>query len=369
MKISKTKVNTGSTNYSILIGLGVIKKLKKEVRLACPGAKKVALIFDKRIPAKLKSKVKKQVKHYELHVYEYSVNESLKSFEKVKLLTESLLKKNFNRNDILIAVGGGVIGDFTGFAASILKRGISFINVPSTLLAQVDSSIGGKTGVNSKNGKNLIGTFYQPKLVISELGFLKSLRKREMICGFAEILKHALICDKKFFIWLKKNTKKILELRDSKVLKSAILKSCKIKISFVSKDEKESGNRAILNFGHTFAHGMEAASNFSNKINHGEAVLIGMLLATKLSKQKKICSASTFDEIDNFYNKNNLPKNLKDFSLNNKLNKIVGHMKNDKKNKDSKISLILLKKIGTTTKPNMVKLEARQMQMVLKKIT
>jgi len=195
------------------------------------------------------------------------------------------------------------------------------------------------------------------------------LPKREMICGFAEILKHALICDKKFFKWIEKNTKKIIEDRDSNIINSAILKSCRIKISFVSKDEKEKGNRAILNFGHTFAHGIEAANNFSKKINHGEAVLIGMLLATKFSKYKNICSNSTLQKIINFYNKNKLPGSLKKYYINNRLGRIVEHMKNDKKNKDSRINLILLKRIGKTTKPNTIKINSKEMLVVLKKIT
>ena len=369
MKISKTKFKNNNANYSILIGLGAIKNLKKQIALVCPDSKKVALIFDKKIPDRLKNKVKQQVKNYKVCVYQYSVSEKLKSFKKVNQLNESLLKENFNRNDVIIAVGGGVIGDFAGFVASILKRGINFINLPSTLLSQVDASIGGKTGINSKKGKNLIGTFHQPKLVISDTEFLKSLPKREIVCGFAEILKHAFICDKKFFNWIERNAKKIIEKRDESTINSAIFKSCKIKISFVTKDEKEKGSRAILNFGHTFAHGIEASSNFSKKINHGEAVLIGMFLATKLSRQKKICSPSTLNKIINFYKKNNLPNNLKKYSLNKSLGKIVEHMKSDKKNKDSKISLILLNQIGKTTKPGAIKMTPEQVKIALNKIT
>ena len=369
MRISEAKFKNNNASYSILIGSGAISHLKKKIGLVCPGAKKIALIVDKKIPNRLKNKIKRQIKNYEVYIYQYSVNEKLKSFNKVNWLNENLLKKNFNRNDVIIAVGGGVIGDFAGFVASILKRGINFINLPSTLLSQVDASIGGKTGINSKKGKNLIGTFYQPKLVISEIEFLKSLPKREMICGFAEILKHAFICDKKFFSWIEKNTKRIIENRDSATIKSAIFKSCKIKISFVTRDEKEKGDRAILNFGHTFAHGIEAASNFSKRINHGEAVLIGMFLATKLSKQKKICSSSTLNTIVNFYKKNNLPNNLKKYSLNRSLDRIVEHMKSDKKNKDSRISLILLKHIGKTTKPDTIKMSPEQVKIALKKIS
>ena len=369
MKIYKTNVKNINSRYSILIGFGAINQLKKNIRSVCPNTKKIALIFDKKIPNRMLNKVKRQIRDYKIFVYKYSVNENLKSFEKVNSLNESLLAKNFNRNDLLIAVGGGVIGDFAGFAASILKRGVNFINLPSTLLAQVDSSIGGKTGVNSKKGKNLIGTFYQPKLVISELEFLKSLPRREIICGFAEIQKHSFISDKKFFKWIEKNTKKIINNKDYKIINSAIFKSCKIKISFVQKDEKEKGDRAILNFGHTFAHGIEAASNFSKKINHGEAVLIGMYLASKLSKDKNICSKKTLGKIINFYKENNLPNDLKQFSLKNKLDKIIELMKNDKKNVDSKISLILLKRIGKTTKPGRIKMTPKQIKLSLKKFT
>tara|TARA_Y100001970_G_scaffold290117_1_gene422661 strand:- start:12079 stop:13206 length:1128 start_codon:yes stop_codon:yes gene_type:complete len=368
MKISETKFSSKNSNYSILIGLGAMKYLKKRIATTCPGAKKIALIFDKNIPEKLKKKVKFQTKNYEVHIYQYSVNEKLKSFNKVNQLNENLIKKNFNRNDVIIAIGGGVIGDFAGFVASILKRGINFINLPTTLLSQVDASIGGKTGINSRIGKNLIGTFYQPRLVISEIEFLKSLPKREMICGFAEVLKHSLICDKKFFNWIEKNAKKIIETRDRNIIKFAILKSCKIKISFVTKDEREKGNRAILNFGHTFAHGIEAASNFSKKINHGEAVLIGMFLATKFSRLKRICSISTLNKIIDFYKKNNLPRDLKKYSLDKSLNKIIWYMKSDKKNKDSRISLILLKHIGRTTKPDAIKISPKGMEKVLRKI-
>ena len=369
MKISKVKFKNNNIKYSVFIGLGAIKILKNQIKLVCPNVRKVALIFDKKIPTKLKIKIKKQVKNYELHIFEYSVTEKLKSFNKVNKLNEVLLKKNFNRNDLIISVGGGVLGDFAGFAASILKRGINFINLPTTLLSQVDASIGGKTGINSKKGKNLIGTFYQPKIVISEIEFLKSLPKREMICGFAEILKHAFISDKNFFKWIEKNVNDIIEKRNSSIIRYAILKSCKIKISFVSKDEKEKGDRAILNFGHTFAHGIEAASNFSNKINHGEAVLIGMYLATRLSSQKKICSINTLNQIVDFYKRNNLPNNLNKFSLGKSHNKIVEHMRNDKKNKDSRINLILLKSIGKTTRPDSIKISPKQMQKVIRKIT
>ncbi len=369
MKISKIKVKIKDTKYSIIIGNGAINYLKQQIKSVCPKTKKVALILDKNIPGKQKKRIKRQLKSYSVYTKEYFPTENLKSFSKANSLAENLLEKNFNRNDTVVAAGGGIIGDFAGFVASILKRGINFINVPSTLLSQVDSSVGGKTGINSKRGKNLIGSFYQPKSVIAELSFLKSLPRREMICGFAEIFKYSLIRDKNFFKWIKKNSQIILEGKNNMVLKNAIVRSCKNKIHFIVTDEKEAGKRMLLNFGHTFAHAIEAASNFSKRINHGEAVLIGMLLATKLSVRKKICSNLTLKEIEKVYKDNNLPSALVKYFQKKDFNKIVNYMANDKKNNDSRINLILLKKIGKTTNPREIKMTLGQMKSVIKKIS
>jgi len=369
MKVSKIRVKNKNTDYSILIGNEALNLLGKQIKILCPKSKKVALVLDKKIPAKYKKKIKKQIKNYKVYVYEYLPSENLKSFTKVNNLVENLLKNNLNRSDIIIAAGGGIIGDFTGFVASIYKRGINFINLPSTLLAQVDSSIGGKTGVNSNKGKNLIGSFYQPRLVISELGFLKSLSKRNLVCGFAEILKHSLIRDEKFFNFLNRNSESILNKMNFKIVREIITKSCKIKLSFANEDEKEKNKRMILNFGHTFAHGIEAANNYSRKINHGEAVLIGMILATRLSFRKKICSYNTLSKIENIYKVNNLPKNLTDFYPKKSFYKIVNFMKIDKKNYDDKINLILLKRIGKTTIPGQFRIGSEEIGYLLKKIS
>ena len=368
MKISKINVKNKNTNYPIFIGNGVINLLGKQIKKLCPKSKKVVIIFDKRIPNKYKFKIKKQVKNYKLYIYEYFPNENLKSFTKVNHLVESLLKNNLSRADVIISAGGGIIGDFAGFVASILKRGVNFINIPSTLLAQVDSSIGGKTGVNSIKGKNLIGSFYQPRLVISEIGLLKSLKKRERICGFAEILKHSIIKDSQFFEKLKKNTDKILKNPNSDIMRDIIAKSCKIKLFFVNQDEKEKNQRMILNFGHTFAHGIEAANKFSSKINHGEAVLIGMIMATRLSYKKKICSNKTLNTIEKLYKDNGLIKNFTSYFSNKSMNKIVDYMKIDKKNYDDKINLILIKRIGKTTKPGSFRIKPQKLKADLKKI-
>ena len=204
MKKQEIKFKSKSHNYSIIIGRNSINLLPKKVKLLCPKSKNIAFIIDKNVPIKFKSDLKKKLKNYNLLFLSFSANEKNKSFNSVNYYLKILLSKNFNRSDLLISVGGGITGDVAGFVASIFKRGINFINIPTTLLAQVDSAIGGKTGINSNYGKNLIGSFYQPKLVISDTSFINSLPKKEMICGFAEILKHSIIKDKEFFNWLKK---------------------------------------------------------------------------------------------------------------------------------------------------------------------
>ena len=279
-----------------------------------------------------------------MHYFDsYEKNKNQKSVNRILSI---LLSKNFNRNDCVISIGGGITGDISGFAASIFKRGLKFINIPTTLLSQVDSSIGGKTGINNKFGKNLIGTFYQPSLVISDINFLKSLPKREIICGYGEILKHAIIADRNFFTFLNTNGFKILNLK-STIIEKAIFKSCSIKKKIVEMDEKEVGIRKILNFGHTFAHAYEATLGYSRKLNHGEAVILGIRTATKFSLLNKIIGISEFNLIENHLNGLNLPRNInKLFSIKN-LNQILSFMKKDKKNNTNKINLVLLKRIGS----------------------
>ena len=369
MKMKEIQIKNTISDYSIILGNNILNIIPKKINKLCPKANKIGIIIDKNVPKKFIIKLKKLLGKYEIYIFEYQTSEKLKSFSNVNKLAETLLSKKFNRSDILIAVGGGILGDFSAFVASIVKRGINFINVPTTLLAQVDSSIGGKTGVNSDHGKNLIGTFYEPKLVVSDISFLESLPKREMICGYGEILKHSIILDKKFFKWIKENSKLLLDKRDQKTILIAIYKSCKVKINFVNKDFREKGVRMTLNFGHTFAHGIEAKTKYSNKVNHGEAVLIGMMMATKLSVLKNICSKETLQSIIEIYKENNINYNLNNLFKAKDKNKIVDFMSNDKKNNDNNINLILLNKIGKTTKPGQYKLSCKQLKKVFSKIS
>jgi len=368
MKIQEIKFKNLDKNYSILIGNNILKILPNKIRLLCPQTKKIALIFDSGVPKKYKKNISKNLKKYELLIYNFKANEKAKSLRSASLLLNKLLSKNFNRSDLIIGVGGGITGDLAGFVASIFKRGINFISMPTTLLSQVDSAVGGKTGVNSSYGKNLIGSFSQPKLVISDTSFLKSLKKKEMVCGYAEILKHALINDKNFFNWLKSNTKYIF-LYEIKKLIYAIKKSCKIKLFFINQDIDEKNLRMILNFGHTFAHAIEIKSNYSKNITHGEAVLAGMLLATKLSVIKKVCNKKTLSDLIEIYKANNLDYSYSKYTKTKEINSLIPYLKNDKKNNDEKINFILLNRIGKTAMPNKHKISINELKKNIKLFT
>ena len=345
MNLIKLQVKTDSQRYPIIIGNNVINKITKILKENSINFNQCLIVIDNKVPKKLIEKILKLLPKNKTTIYFFTASEANKNQKSINKILSILLKKNFNRNDCLLAIGGGITGDISGFAASIFKRGIQFVNMPTTLLSQVDSSIGGKTGINTKYGKNLIGAFYQPSLVISDINFLKTLPKREVICGYGEILKHALIADKKFFKYLDKNGAKILNLKSPYIEKSIYL-SCSIKKKIVEKDEKESGLRKILNFGHTFAHAYEATLGYSKKLNHGEAVILGIKTATKFSLLNKILNIKEFEFIDKHLNELKLPREIKkNFSKNN-LNKILSFMKKDKKNSTEKINLVLLKKIG-----------------------
>ena len=250
MKNIKLKIKTKTQQYSIIIGSNLISKISKIFKDNSITFKKCLLIIDNNIPKKIVAKIKKSLKKEKLYVHFFEANEINKNLNNVNSILNILLDKNFSRDDCVISIGGGITGDTAGFAASLFKRGLKFINIPTTLLSQVDSSIGGKTGVNTKYGKNLVGSFYQPDLVITDTQFLKTLPRRELICGYGEILKHSIIANKKFYNFLNKNYKKIFNL-SSPFIEKTIYESCKIKKKVVEKDEKEKGLRKILNFGHT----------------------------------------------------------------------------------------------------------------------
>ena len=346
MKPIKLKIKTKTQNYSIIIGSNLVSNILKLSKESSLKFKKSLIIVDSNISKRVVSKIKKSLNKKNDIIHFFKSNEINKNISNVNKILNILLKNNFSRDDCLISIGGGITGDVSGFAASLFKRGLKFINVPTTLLSQVDSSVGGKTGVNTKYGKNLIGSFYHPNLVISDTDFLKTLPKREIICGYGEILKHALIANRNFYNFLDKNHKKILQLT-SPYIERTIYESCKIKKKFVEKDEKEKGPRKILNFGHSFAHAYEATLGYSKKLNHGEAVILGMKSALKFSLENNILKKKEYDLIINHITKTNLPSSINKFFKIKDLNKIISFMLKDKKNNTDKISLVLLKKIGS----------------------
>ena len=345
MKINKLIINTKSQKYPIFIGRNLISTLSNLTKKNSIHFKKCFLLIDNNVPKKMTLKIKKNLKNKKIYIYNFNANEKNKNQKTINNILDILLKKNFSRKDCLISIGGGITGDIGGFAASIFKRGLQFINIPTTLLSQVDSSIGGKTGINSNQGKNLIGSFYQPKLVISDSEFLKTLSKREIICGYGEIIKHSLIKSKVFYKFLDKNISRILNL-ESPFIEKAIYQSCKIKKLVVEKDEKENEFRKVLNLGHTFAHAYEATLGYSKKLNHGEAVLLGIFTALNFSHEKSLLNNKEFYMINNHLKNSGLPFSLKKYFSLKKLNKILSFMLKDKKNYSDKINLILLKKIG-----------------------
>ena len=345
MKAVNIKIKTKNNSYSIVIGNNLIKNLMKVIKRNSLDFNRCLIIVDKNIPKKFLNQIKLSLSNKDKSIYFFNSSEINKNLKNVNKIINILLKKNFHRNDCLISVGGGITGDISGFAASIYKRGLKFINIPSTLLAQVDSSIGGKTGINSKYGKNSIGSFYQPSLVISDTNFLKTLPKREIICGYAEILKHSLISSKKFFLFLFKNGNQILNLKNFYIQK-AIHKSCLIKKQIVELDENEKNLRKILNFGHTFAHAYEATIKFSKKLNHGEAVLLGINSAINFSLMNKTLQINDYKLIKNHLINLNLPNKINKYFSKKNINKILSYMNKDKKNKNKKINLVLINKIG-----------------------
>ena len=345
MKKTKIIVKTKSKIYPIIIGKKIISETSNILKSNNINFEKSLIVVDTKVPKAKLNILKKKINSKKKIIHLFNASEKNKNMKNVNSILNNLFKFNFNRNDCIISFGGGITGDVSGFAASIFKRGLKFVNIPTTLLAQVDSSIGGKTGVNNKYGKNLIGSFMQPDLVISDVNILDSLPKREIVCGYGEILKHSIISDKKKFNYLKKNYLEILKLKSPYIEKS-ISDSCKIKRNIVQLDEKEKNLRKILNLGHTFAHAYEATLSFSKKLNHGEAVILGIVSSAKFSIQNNIINKKDYELILNHIKNLKIAINLNFYFKKKDIYSIIKYMKSDKKNNSAKISLVLIKKIG-----------------------
>ncbi len=331
-------IDLAERSYNIYIKEGLLKSFKWVDNLRYP---RRLLVTNRTIYALHADRILSLVdgdRDYVLILEDGEEYKSLESFEKIQT---RLLELEFTRNSTLIAFGGGVIGDLVGFAASTYQRGIDFIQIPTTLLAQVDSSVGGKTAINHPLGKNMIGTFYQPKMVLIDLELLKTLPEREYISGLAEVIKYGFIRSSDFLSWLEANREAILNL-DGEVVAEMIYRSCAFKKAVVDEDEFESGVRAILNLGHTFGHGIERGMNYRD-ILHGEAVSIGMEMAGYLSYRTGFITKSEQLYMSALMNSFGLPLSV---PVNIATDKMLSYMRLDKKNRSGKIRFVLLKAIG-----------------------
>lgn len=299
---------------------------------------KYAIITDKKVHKLYAATLQKALKKAKIQseIFNFSAGEKHKTLQTIETLAEAMLAKNFDRHDAIIALGGGVPGDLAGFLASIYLRGIPFIQIPTTLLAMVDSAVGGKTGVDLNAGKNLLGTFNQPKAVFIDPNYLKTLPKNQLRSGLAEVIKYGVIKDKALFKYLERHLDKIFNL-EPKALIHIIEKSLKIKTAVVRKDEKESHHRMILNYGHTFGHALEKISNYT--LLHGYAIAIGMILANQIALEHKLLSTKDAERIKNLIKQAGLPLTT--------MHKIQPKdLKNDKKRRGDQIKFILPTKIG-----------------------
>ncbi len=364
--INKTlQVNLGEKSYPIYVEENLISKVGEIVK-SINSFSKILVITDRNVSKlHLKDLLKSfDKKKLEINYIILPSGEYTKSFYHLNLLLNKILSFKVDRQSLIISFGGGVIGDLVGLASSLVLRGLDYIQIPTTLLSQVDSSVGGKTAINSKFGKNLIGTFKQPIAVISSMNILKTLKKRDVDSGYAEVIKYSLIRDNNFFYWLKSNGKKLVDL-NPEICEYAIKKSCKIKAEIVSLDEKENGTRALLNLGHTFGHVLELVNNYSNKIYHGEAVLVGIMMAIKLSVSLNFCDKKVITECEQHFKDLGLKYNINDYNLKISLKNFMKLLTFDKKIKNGKLNFILLKSIGNGFVHNLV--NRKKLEEVIRK--
>lgn len=342
--MNNVTVDLGARSYDIVIGESLLARADKYLAPHLK-ASRVAIVTDETVHPLHGAKLQDALSDYETHMIVRPAGESQKSFAGLEAVLESLFRAGFDRNDTVIAFGGGVIGDLTGFAASIYKRGCQFVQIPTTLLSQVDSSVGGKTAINNQFGKNLIGAFYQPKLVLADTSVLKTLPKRELKAGYAEVVKYGLLGDREFFEWLDANGQDVLDLKPEAIARAVAI-SCETKARIVAADERERGERALLNLGHTFAHALEIEAGYSGDLLHGEAVSAGMEMAFEFSAAQGLCLESEAARVKKHFSALGLTS-IKDVApLLQDPSKLLSHMDQDKKNEGGALTLILARAIG-----------------------
>lgn len=340
-------VELAGRGYEVHVGRGL---LARAARLAAPLLKRreVLLVADDAAFAHHGERLCAGLRDagHEVAIYRTGGGEAAKSWRELERLCDWLLAHEVERGDHVLALGGGVIGDLTGFACAIVKRGCGFIQLPTTLLAQVDSSVGGKTAINTAAGKNLVGAFHQPALVLADLDTLSTLPPRELRAGFAEVLKYGLIGDADFFAWLERNGAGVLAL-DPTMTERAVATSVAAKGGIVARDERETtGQRALLNLGHTFGHALEAATGFSDRLLHGEAVALGMVLAARYSARRGHLATKDADRITRAMDAAGLPAEIAALDLGCDGAALAAHMRHDKKMQGGTLPFVLLRSIG-----------------------
>jgi 3-dehydroquinate synthase len=340
-------VDVAGKPYDVLIGSGLIDRagvlirpLLRQPRVAVVMDATVEALHGARLDAAL------QAGGIAVHPVVIQPGEAAKSFAGLQALCDALLALELGRGDLIVAFGGGVVGDLAGFAAAILKRGIDFVQIPTTLLAQVDSSVGGKTAIDTARGKNLVGAFHQPRLVLADLGVLETLPRRELVCGYAEVIKYGLLGDAAFFEWLEVNGPAVLAL-DAAALTRAVGRCVQMKAEIVAEDERETGRRALLNLGHTFAHALEAETGFGEALKHGEAVGIGCALAFRFSVHLGLCPGQDAERAARAIAAAGLPTRLDQLAGHPfAAAALVAHMAQDKKAEGGQLTFILARGIG-----------------------
>jgi len=341
-------VDLGTRSYEIIIGRQLVETAGQEIARRLPGVR-VAIVTDETVAAlhlKLvtESLAAAGIEHVTTIV---APGEASKSFAVLEETVEAVLAARLERGDAIVALGGGVVGDLAGFAAAIVRRGMRFVQIPTTLLAQVDSSVGGKTGINTAQGKNLVGAFYQPAFVLADAGILDTLPPRDFNAGYAEVVKYGVIGDAEFYGWLETNWRAIAAGWPER--EQAIEVSCLAKAAAVVADERDEGSRALLNFGHTFGHALEAASGYSERLVHGEAVAIGMVLALEFSARMNLCSPDDARRVAAHLTEVGLPTRVGQIEGETPgVDTLMHHIAQDKKVARGKLTFILARGIGET---------------------
>src|SRR4051795_9964409 len=343
------EVALGDRAYEIVIGRDVLQSLGARVSALRPGVR-TAIVTDRQVAKHWLDDAEASLSRSGIAATRIIVEEGegSKTYAGLERVSEALVAAKIERNDLVIALGGGVVGDLAGFAAAILRRGVDFVQVPTSLLAQVDSSVGGKTGINSPQGKNLLGAFHQPVLVVADTAVLDTLSPRQFRAGYAEVAKYGVLGDEAFFTWLEANHADIFS--GGAAREHAIATSCRAKAAIVMRDERENGERALLNLGHTFGHALEAATGFSDRLYHGEGVAIGMVLAAELSAELGMIAEADAVRIQRHLAAAGLPTRLQDIAgfTQEKIGAgaLLELMAQDKKVRRGRLTFILLKAIG-----------------------